>query len=289
MASKDKLKRFRENETFGCLYQPSTEEVLGKDHPLKGSWGRTVFANDNPIFLELGCGKGEYTVALAQAHPECNYIGIDIKGARLWRGAKYAVDNGLKNVAFLRTRIEFISSLFAPSEVAGIWITFADPQLHRERKRLTSPMFLTRYRTFLSEDAVINLKTDSRFLHEYTLALARCNSLEVLHQCSDIYKGEKPEGSKDICAFRVTPSKVDLQAVPESLRGFAEVDTLLGVQTFYERNYLSHNIPITFLSFRPCRNGLESYISPNEDEATKAYLSDFEEVEVNSRWQITDP
>lgn len=270
MASKDKLKRFRENETFSCLYQPATEEVLGKDHPLKGGWGKMVFGNDNPIYLELGCGKGEYTIALAAAHPENNYIGIDIKGARLWKGAKYAHENKVPNVAFLRTRIEFVTSLFAAGEVAGVWITFADPQLRRERKRLTCPMFLKRYREFMREDGVINLKTDSRFLHEYTLALARKNSLEVLHECKDIYGDRRPG---------------DISSPDASIAGFPEVDTLLGVQTFYEQNYLAHGIPITFLSFKPFRQG--EYVSPNEDEDVKKALTILEDVEVNDRYQIS--
>ena len=170
MSSKDKLRKFRENETFGCLYQPTTEEVLGKDYSLKGKWHQEVFGNNNPITLELGCGKGEYTIALAKMFPERNFIGIDIKGARLWKGAKQAVEENMPNVAFVRTRIEFIESLFAKDEIEQIWITFADPQLRRERRRLTGPMFLNRYRNFLLPCGIINLKTDSRFLHEYTLA-----------------------------------------------------------------------------------------------------------------------
>ncbi|MCF0173852.1 MAG: tRNA (guanosine(46)-N7)-methyltransferase TrmB [Bacteroidales bacterium] len=282
MASKDKLKRFRENETFTCLYQPSTQDVLGKDHPLKGNWGKEVFGNDNPIYLELGCGKGEYTIALAAAHPECNFIGVDIKGARLWRGAKYATEHSMPNVAFLRTHIEFISSFFASEEVSGLWITFADPQLRRERKRLTSPMFLERYKGFLRRDGVVNLKTDSRFLHEYTKALAIKNDLPVLYVCNDIYRGRKPEGCNDVCAYRVVPTHFEPSQVPSSLVGFPELETLLGVQTFYEQNYLSHDIPITFLSFRPYSPA--KYLSPNEDEAVKAELTRWEDIEVAGRW-----
>lgn len=134
MSSKDKLKRFAENETFACLLQPRTDEVLRHDHPVKGNWGRDMFRNDNPIVLELGCGKGEYTIALAERFPDRNFIGIDIKGARLWKGAKYATEHGMPNVAFIRTRIEFIESLFAENEVGEIWITFADPQEKRPAK-----------------------------------------------------------------------------------------------------------------------------------------------------------
>lgn len=218
MGSKDKLKRFAENATFSCLIQPRTEEVLGCDHPHKGHW-RERFGNDNPIILELGCGKGEYTVALAQRYPERNFIGIDIKGARLWKGAKFAEQNKMPNVAFIRTRIEFISSLFAEGEVDGIWITFADPQERKPRKRLTSTMFLRRYAGFLRDGGVIHLKTDSRLLHNYTLELARQNGLEVICHDEDIY-------------------------------GHGLADETLSIKTFYEASFLAKGIPITYLAFR---------------------------------------
>ena len=174
---KGKLKKFAENESFTCLVQPTTEEVLHKDHPLKGHWKEAMFHNDNPIVLELGCGKGEYTVALAERFPDKNYIGIDIKGARLWKGAKYATQHEMGNVAFVRTRIEFIESLFGPDEIAEIWITFADPQERKPRKRLTHPRFLESYRKMLAPEGIIHLKTDSRLLHHFTLETARCNGL----------------------------------------------------------------------------------------------------------------
>ena len=141
---KDKLRKFRENLTFDCFVQPEFDEVFRRDHPLKGHWHDSFFRNDNPIVLELGCGKGEYTVALAERAPSRNYIGIDIKGARMWRGAKTATERGMRNVGFLRTRIEFINGLFGEGEVSEIWITFPDPQLktRRAKKRLTSPLFL---------------------------------------------------------------------------------------------------------------------------------------------------
>ena len=184
---KDKLRKFKENETFRCLVQPATSEVLNCDHPLKGRWGSDFFGNDNPIILELGCGKGDYTVDLAERNPSFNYIGVDIKGARLWKGAKYAEEHGLKNVGFLRTRIEFIESLFAQGEVAEIWITFADPQIGREKKRLTAPLFMNRYRNFLKAGGIVHLKTDSRYLHEYSRAMAEQNDLEILACATDIY------------------------------------------------------------------------------------------------------
>ena len=224
---KGKLFKFAENETFACLIQPSLDQVLDKSsavsdpavgsgsvpasdsfcpaptgslspsagtscptligHPLRGNWGRDFFHNDHPIVLELGCGKGDYTIALALRHPEINYIGVDIKGARMWKGAKMATQMGLKNVGFLRTRIEFIGSLFGPDEVSEIWLTFSDPQIGREKKRLTSPRFLARYADFLRADGTIHLKTDSRYLYEYTHALCQANALPISFATSDLY------------------------------------------------------------------------------------------------------
>ena len=236
MSKKNKLLKFKENETFKCLIQPRTEEVLRCNHPLKGNWHREVFGNDSPIVLELGCGKGEYTIALAEKYPDSNFIGLDIKGARLWKGAKYANDNQLPNVAFLRTRIEFIESLFAAGEVAEIWITFADPQEGKPKKRLTHPLFLTRYRNILKESGIIHLKTDSRLLYFYTMEVAATNSLEVITHCEDIY------GSPG--------------SVPE------EITT---IQTFYESYFLMRDIPITYMAFRI--NSQEDLISPEWDQS----------------------
>ncbi len=222
MSSINKLEKFRQNEGFKCLLQPKMEELFRVDHPLKGKWKSDFFMNDNPITLELGCGKGEYTIALAQLHPERNFIGIDIKGARLWKGAGYAEANALRNVAFVRTNIDFIEWLFDKEEIDDIWITFPDPQLKSPRKRLTGSMFLERYRKFLTPGGAIQLKTDSKYLHEYTAALAGQNGLRIICKSSDIY------GAEDKSGF------------PKEL---------LDVQTFYEKNYLSWGLPITFLEF----------------------------------------
>src|SRR5699024_6206658 len=156
---KDKLRRFAENLTFECFVQPEFEEIFRRDHPLKGHWRRDFFRNDRPIVLELGCGKGEYTVALAERDPRSNYIGVDIKGARMWRGAKTATERRMGNVGFVRTRIEFIGSFFAPGEVDEIWITFPDPQLRtkRAKKRLTAPSFLAAYARLLKPGGAIHL------------------------------------------------------------------------------------------------------------------------------------
>lgn len=217
---KDKLKRFAENETFACFVQPEFEDVFGGDHPMKGHWHRDFFKNDKPIVLELGCGKGEYTVALAQRDSSRNYIGVDIKGARMWRGAKTATEQGIANVGFLRTRIEFITSLFAPGEVSEIWITFPDPQLktRRAKKRLTSPLFLERYAKMLAADGFINLKTDSQHLYNYTQEVIRHFGLYCEVANNDIY------GS-----------------------GFA--DEVLSVKTAYESVYLKRGLPITYTRF----------------------------------------
>lgn len=229
---KGKLRKFAENATFCCMVQPALDQVLHCDHPLKGRWGADFFHNDHPIVLELGCGKGDYTIALARRHPEVNYIGIDIKGARMWKGAKFAEQNGLGNVAFLRTRIEFISSLFAAGEVSAIWLTFSDPQIGRENKRLTSPRFLSRYAGFLSPGGTIHLKTDSRYLYEYTLALCAANSLPVRFATYDLY-ALKPS----------SPTAVPVREV-------AVLDpALFEVQTFYEKHFLAQGYPICYLEF----------------------------------------
>lgn len=202
---KDKLRRFKENETFRCMVQPMFEEVWQKDYKLKGRWREDFFKNDNPIVLELGCGRGEYTVGLARLYPDKNFIGVDVKGARMWRGAKSATDEGLDNAAFLRTRIEFISSMFAKGEVDEVWITFADPQLKKGRaiKRLTSTRFLKMYSGFLKESGTVNLKTDSDHLHNYTRAVVAHNNLREIIVDTDIYNSTQ-ELSKDITSLQTT-------------------------------------------------------------------------------------
>lgn len=220
MSGKDKIRKFRENLTFECLIQPTTEEVLGKDHPIKGHWHEKVFKNQNPIVLELGCGKGEYTIALSQRYPDKNFIGVDIKGARLWKGAKYATENALPNVAFLRTRIEFITSLFAENEVSEIWVTFADPQPNKPKKRLTSHQFLAKYKTFLKPDGIIHLKTDSILLHESTLEVIREGGHKLLEANNDIY-------------------------APDS----HVAEEITSIKTFYESQFLAKGMPITYLKF----------------------------------------
>ena len=182
------MARFAENSTLSNVFQPTREEALADFH-LKGKWREEFFKNDNPIVLELGCGKGEYSVGLGRAFPEKNFIGIDIKGARFWYGAKDALANNLNNVAFLRTQIELIDHFFATDEVDEIWITFPDPQIkyRRTKHRMTHPDFLERYKKILKKDGVMHLKTDSEFLHGYTLGLLQGLGHEILFANHDIY------------------------------------------------------------------------------------------------------
>ncbi len=222
MGSKNKLKRFNENATFANVIQPTREEITEEVFELKGKWNSDFFKNENPIVLELGCGKGEYSVGLAQRYPNKNFIGIDIKGARFWRGAKTAIEENINNVGFLRLQIELIEKCFAKEEVDEIWITFPDPQIKykRTKHRLTNTNFLKNYYGILKKSGVIHLKTDSEFMHGYTLGLLHGEGHEVLYSNHNIYKNE---GS------------------PEEV---------LSIQTFYESQYLEVGKPITYIKFK---------------------------------------
>lgn len=254
----DKLRKFAENETFSCLLQPEASSVLDKvegsnsltlkEHTIKGHWNERMFAAAQPIVLELGCGKGEYTIDLSRREPSLNYIGVDIKGARLWKGAKFATENHLPNVAFLRTRIEFIEAFFAPEEVSEIWLTFSDPQMKSENCRLTSPLFLERYRKFLKMGGIVHLKTDSRFLYEYSKSVAEQNGLRILASTNDLYGTGRQDLSD--CALR-------------SVAGESAIDALFEVQTFYERMFTAQGYKITYLSFVIDHEG--PYLHPEFD------------------------
>jgi len=220
VGSKNKIKRFRENETFENVIQPTREEILN-DFSLQGKW-HSFFNNKNPIVLELGCGKGEYSVALAKKYPDKNFIGIDIKGARFWRGAKTALEENLKNVAFLRAQIELIDFCFSKNEISEIWITFPDPQIKykRTKHRLINQEFLKKYQFILSDKGYIHLKTDSEFLHGYLLGLLHEGNHTVLFAHHDIYNSTSP---------------------PEEATS---------IQTFYEKQYLEKDKSITYTKFR---------------------------------------
>lgn len=186
---KKKLQRFEEMKNFSHVIQVPYDEVYNKDHKFKGKWNKDIFKNTNPIILELGCGKGEYTTGLAEENPGKNFIGIDIKGARLWQGGKTALEKNLINVRFIRTRIEFIRSFFAQNEVCEIWITFPDPHEKRPKKRLNSPCFLNYYREFLIDKGMIHLKTDNKLLYFYNQAIIKENKLECFFATENLYSG----------------------------------------------------------------------------------------------------
>lgn|SRR5574344_52689 len=246
----DKLRKFAENETFTCLLQPSSSELLAdgfanlRDHPVKGHWGEffNSLGGDNtgisrPIILELGCGKGEYSVDMALRNPGINYIGVDIKGARLWTGARFASEHHIPNLAFLRTKVEFLGAFFGPGEVSEIWLTFSDPQFRSANSRLSSPPFLERYRNILVPGGIVHLKTDSRFLYQYTLSVCAVNGLKVLACADDLYGAEHDK------------------AIPPEV---------YEVRTFYEKMFLGQGYKIHYLSFVIDREG--AYSAPRDPE-----------------------
>lgn len=217
---KNKLSKFADMSAFPHVYQYPRQSVVAEGCPYRGQWGAKVFGNSNPIVLELGCGKGEYTVGLAERYPEKNFIGIDIKGARMWTGAKRSLEAGMHNVAFLRTEIELLSYFFAEGEVSEIWITFPDPQMKKVTKRLTSTRFLSLYADLLKPEGLIHLKSDSPFLYTYTKAVCELNNLPIHADTSDLYAGEI-------------------------------VSDILDIKTYYEEQWLSRGLTIKYLSFTP--------------------------------------
>ena len=219
---KDKLKRFSQMLTFENVIQPEIN-FYSKDDDLKGNWS-TVFNNQNPIVLELGCGAGEYTVALAKHYPKRNFIGVDIKGARIWKGAKSAIEEDLDNVRFLRTKVDFVTKFFGENEVDEIWLTFSDPQPKKPKKRLTSNLFIDRYLKFLKPNGVVHLKTDSDLLYNFTLEEIKSNGFELLKNITNVYKD----------------SYVDSQNLKK----------VLFVKTFYEKKWIELGKTIKYLGFK---------------------------------------
>ena len=216
---KNKLKKFADLDTYQNVVQVPFKQLQTEEFQYKGKWSSDFFGNDHPVILELGCGKGEYTVKLASHTPDCNFIGIDIKGSRMWNGATKAKELGLKNVAFLRTNIENIGLFFGEGEIAEIWLTFPDPQMKKTRKRLTATNFIESYRNIMVENGIVHLKSDSNFMYLYTEAMVAENHFEVLRQTDDLYHS-------DI------------------------LDEVLSIQTFYEKQWLDRGINIKYLSFR---------------------------------------
>ena len=217
--AKHKLERFAENLTFTNLFQVGFEEIKDKDFKMKGKWREEYFKNSNPIVLELGCGKGEYTVGLAERYKDRNFIGIDIKGARLWRGCKTASENQMQNVAFLRTQIQMLDKFFDKQEVDEIWITFPDPQPKSENRRLTCPRFLARYASVLKQDGILHLKTDSKELFDYTVGILNEENHGILFASDDLYASDYDSDVKSI-------------------------------QTFYEKMFLNEGKKITYIKFK---------------------------------------
>ncbi len=222
---KRKRKKWAEMETFQHVFQPPFQEISRKDFHLKGKWNAEFFKNNNPITLELGCGKGEYTIGLSTQYPQRNFIGIDIKGARIWKGAKTALHEQLKNVAFIRTRIEQITSFFTRNEIAEIWLTFPDPQLKKKRnkKRLTAARFLNTYREFLLPDGCIHLKTDNQVLFDYTRQMIESNNLPLVFASENLYEE-------------------------------TNLNPVLSITTHYENQFLEQNRSIKYLCFKLTSN-----------------------------------
>ena len=221
--SKGKLQKFAEMETFSNVFQYPYSVIENIPFQMKGRWREDYFHNQNPIVLELGCGKGEYTVGLGRLYPDVNFIGVDIKGARMHTGAKQALTEGLPNVAFLRTNIEIIDRFFAPDEVQEIWLTFSDPQMKNPRKRLSSTFFMERYRRFLTDGGIIHLKTDSNFLFTYTTFMVERNSLPLLFRTEDLYHTD---------------------GIDEQTR------KILSIQTYYEAQWIERGLNIRYMKFR---------------------------------------
>lgn len=218
--AKNKLQRFEELHGFENVFEPTLEDTKSNCYFLKGNWNKKIFRNQNPITIELGCGRGEYSLEMARMFPDKNFIGVDIKGARMWQGAKVGLQENLKNLVFLRVRIEFISAFFSENEVSQIWLTFSDPQPKKPKKRLTSSIFLKNYAQFLNKDGLIHLKTDNYELFKYTIDVIKLNELNLVYSTEDLYKTEE-----------------------------LEKNPILKIRTYYENLFLKDGKKITYLKF----------------------------------------
>ncbi|MBR5151150.1 MAG: tRNA (guanosine(46)-N7)-methyltransferase TrmB [Bacteroidaceae bacterium] len=237
---KGKLQKFADMREYPNVVEHHFSIADATPFPMRGSWGKEFFGNDNPIVIELGCGRGEYTVGLARRYPDKNFIGVDIKGARMWTGATEAIREGLKNVGFLRTNIEIIDHFFAPGEVSEIWLTFPDPQMKKHTKRLTSSLFLERYRSIMAPDGIVHLKSDSNFMFTYTRYITEVNKLPVLSCIEDIYAN-------------------------------GEAEEPLDIKTYYEQQWLSRGINIKYISFRLPAEG--ELVEPDVEIELDSYRS----------------
>ena len=243
--SKNKLSKFADMATYPHVFEPPFGATEEASFEMKGRWSERFFHNDHPIVLELGCGRGEYTVGLARLFPEKNFIGVDIKGARMWTGATESLRDGMKNVAFLRTQIEFITRFFAPGEVAELWLTFSDPQMKKATKRLTSTHFLARYRNILTDGGLVHVKTDSPFLFTYTRYVVERNRLP-LELCTDDLYGALT-GADD------------------------ETRRILNIRTYYEQQWLDRGLTIKYLKFRLPQAG--ELVEPDVEIELDSYRS----------------
>ena len=237
---KGKLQKFADMREYPNVVEHHFSIADATPFPMRGNWGKEFFKNDNPIVIELGCGRGEYTVGLARRYPDKNFIGVDIKGARMWTGATEALREGLTNVGFLRTNIEIIDHFFAPGEVSEIWLTFPDPQMKKYTKRLTSSLFLERYRNILASDGIVHLKCDSNFMFTYTRYVTEVNNLPVLSCIEDIYAQES-------------------------------IDEILTIKTYYEQQWLDRGITIKYISFRLPAEG--ALVEPDVEIELDSYRS----------------
>jgi len=258
--SKGKLAKFADMETYGNVFQYPYSVVSDVPFAMRGHWREDYFENANPIVLELGCGKGEYTVGLARRHPEVNFIGVDIKGARMWTGATMALKEGLSNVAFLRTNIEIIDRFFAPGEVQQLWLTFSDPQMKNPRKRLTSTWFLERYRRFLADGGAVHVKTDSNFLFTYTSLLIEKNTLPLDLQTADLY-ADRSLCCDPVAAPPAAAADRSLCCDPVAAPPAAAADRSLccdpvAAPPAAEQMWLDRGISIKYLRFRLPHEGL---------------------------------
>ena len=252
---KGKLAKFADMDSFPHVFQCTYSQLMQNGEPVfqqRGRWNE-FFGNDNPIVLELGCGKGEYTVAQAINNPNCNYIGVDIKGARMWTGAKDSFQRGLKNVAFIRTNIEAIKCFFAPGEVSEIWLTFPDPQMKKVNKRLTSTTFMALYQQVMTENGTLHLKTDSNFMFTYTKLMAEANNYQVLRLTDNLYASEYA------------------------------ADTVLNIKTYYEQQWLERGINIKLIEFKV--NHHDSFVEPDAD----IEFDDYRSFGRNARTLIPNP